>query len=275
MSSARRSLFSMALMLMSSACDTGADDRGQPGEAALATGGVSSTSTRASVGGDGSESTATTGAGGTAGDTGGASSNASAVSVTSAGGTASNVATSAGGAGSGGTSGDTSATSGGGSSAGGSSAGGSSAGGSGGQDTSACDDARLEWKSGRKTNYTSYPDPGSEECIVYNGCEWAGWFAHCDDQQSEAWVAEHDIAAMFPDAGYELHDICVRSGDRTMIVTVYDTCGDSDCDGCCTENKGDADALIDLESFTNTRWGLPDGAVEWADLGPTSNNACE
>lgn len=168
-----------------------------------------------------------------------------------------------------------SATGSGGAAAGGSAAGGSAAGGSGGQDTSVCDDAGLVWKSGRKTNYTSYPDPGSEECVVYNGCEWAGWFAHCEDQQSEAWVAEHDIAAMFPDSGYELHDICLRSGDRTMIVTVYDTCGDSDCDGCCTENKGDADALIDLESFTNARWGLPDGDVEWADLGPTSNNACE
>ena len=110
---------------------------------------------------------------------------------------------------------------------------------------------------------------------MYNGCEWAGWFAHCDDQQSEAWVESHDIAAMFPDSGYELHDICLRSGERTMIVTVYDTCGDDDCDGCCTENKGDADALIDLESFTNARWGLPDGELEWADLGPTSSNGCE
>ena len=94
------------------------------------------------------------------------------------------------------------------------------------------------------------------------------------------WGAEYyfkhdDIAAMFPDAGYELHDICIRSGERTMVVTIYDTCGDADCDGCCTENKGDADALIDLESFTNARWGLPDGDIEWADLGPTSSDGCE
>ncbi|HEU5074981.1 MAG TPA: hypothetical protein VFU02_12415, partial [Polyangiaceae bacterium] len=158
---------------------------------------------------------------------------------------------------------------------GGTTSNGASTGGSGGVDLSACDDATLVWKSGRKTHYTSYPDPGSEECVVYNGCMWAGWFAHCDDQQSEAWVETHDIAAMFPDSGYELHDICLRSGERTMIVTVYDTCGDDDCDGCCTENKGSADALIDLESFTNARWGLPDGELEWADLGPTSSNACE
>src|SRR5690606_3063977 len=61
-----------------------------------------------------------------------------------------------------------------------------------------CDDPSLVWKTGRKTTYTSYPDPDSEECIVYNGCMWAGQFAHCDGTFPESWVAEHDIAAVFP-----------------------------------------------------------------------------
>jgi len=52
-----------------------------------------------------------------------------------------------------------------------------------------------------------------------------------------------------------------------MIVHVLDTCADSDCSGCCSENRGSADALIDLESYTNARWGLDDGPIEWADLG--------
>lgn len=103
---------------------------------------------------------------------------------------------------------------------------------------------------------------------MYSGCKWAGYFAHCDGQRSEEWVAARNIAAVFPDDGVEGHDICIRSGDRTMVVTAIDTCGDSDCDGCCTKNKGEADALIDLESHTNARWGLADGAVQWADLGP-------
>lgn len=261
MSMVWRSLFSMTVVFAGSACDTGA--------------GADSTSTaQAGSGGDGSDSTASDASGEVT--TLGATSTESALGpdssgATSMGGgggisTALAMSTSAamstvgvGDAGSGGTT----------------SSGGSGAGGSGGAPLTACDDAALVWKSGRKTNYTSYPDPGSEECVVYNGCMWAGWFAHCDDQQSEAWVETHDIAAMFPDSGYELHDICLRSGERTMIVTVYDTCGDDDCDGCCTENKGTADALIDLESFTNARWGLPDGELEWADLGPTSSNACE
>ncbi len=58
------------------------------------------------------------------------------------------------------------------------------------------------------------------------------------------------------------------------MVTVLDTCGDDDCDGCCTENKGNADALFDLESYSHDRWGVEDGRIEWADLGPTTGEGC-
>ncbi|HMA95418.1 MAG TPA: hypothetical protein VKP30_22170 [Polyangiaceae bacterium] len=132
------------------------------------------------------------------------------------------------------------------------------------------------WKSANKTNYTSYPDPGSEECIVYNGCEWAGQFAACSDTKPETWVASHNIVAAFPDFGsLELHDLCLRKGSKTIVVTVLDTCGDSDCSGCCTKNKGSADQLIDVESYTDARWGVSDGPIEWADLGPTKTQGCD
>lgn len=131
-----------------------------------------------------------------------------------------------------------------------------------------CERASLTWHSARKTHYTSYPEPGSVECVVYNGCMWAGYFAGCDGKQPEAWVQATNIAAFFPSfARYAHHRLCLRSGDRRMIVHVVDTCGDSDCDGCCTRNQGSAEALIDLESYTDARWGLPDGPLEWADLG--------
>jgi hypothetical protein len=142
--------------------------------------------------------------------------------------------------------------------------------------TGDCNDPNLVWKSANKTNYTSYPDPGSEECIEFNGCTWEGLFAACDEKKSEAWVSEHDIVAAFPDfEDLELHDLCLRKGSKTIVVTVLDTCADSDCDGCCSENQGDADQLIDLESYTNERWGVPDGSIEWADLGPTSGAGCD
>lgn len=138
-----------------------------------------------------------------------------------------------------------------------------------------CSDPALTWRTGKKTNYTSYPEPGSEECIDYNGCFWEGQFTACEGKLEEKWVAATDIAAVFPHFK-ELahHELCIRHGDKVMIVNVIDSCGDSDCDGCCTENKGDADALIDLESYTNARWGLADSDIEWADLGERAEHVC-
>jgi len=145
--------------------------------------------------------------------------------------------------------------------------------GTAGASSARCDAAGLDWRSANKTHYTSYPDPGSAECIQYNGCTWAGQFAACDGQMPESWVQSHDIAALFPLGDYAGHDLCLRSGSSTLVVTAIDTCGDDDCGGCCTKNKGDADALVDLESYTDDRWGVADGAIEWADLGPNPD-AC-
>jgi len=138
-----------------------------------------------------------------------------------------------------------------------------------------CDQPGVVWKSANKTNYTSYPEPGSDECVKFSGCLYEGLFAACDQKRSLEWVKSHNIVAAFPDLKtLELHDLCLKSGNNTIVVTVYDTCGDSDCDGCCTQNKGSKDELIDIESFTDARWGVPDGPIEWADLGPTQGAGC-
>jgi hypothetical protein len=141
--------------------------------------------------------------------------------------------------------------------------------------TSACNRTDLVWKTASKTEYTSFPDPGSPECIQYSGCDYMGMFAACSKTATEAWVSEHNIVAAFPDFNtLKLHDLCLKSGNKTIVVTVIDTCGDSDCGGCCTQNKGTADELIDIESYTAARFGVPDGRIQWADLGPTQGQAC-
>ena len=142
-------------------------------------------------------------------------------------------------------------------------------------DRARCDAPNLTWKTAHKTWYESYPAPGSEECVAYNGCQWAGQFAACEGKKPEEWVKQRNIASFFPGfPALARHDLCLKSGDKTLVVTVLDTCGDQDCDGCCTKNRGDADALIDLEKYTNERWGLADGAITWADLGPTQGPGC-
>jgi hypothetical protein len=139
-----------------------------------------------------------------------------------------------------------------------------------------CSATNLVWKTAQKTNYTSYPAPNSEECIKYSGCLYAGEFAACDGKKAESWVQAHDIVAVFPDFGsLKLHDLCLRSGRKTMVVTVLDECADSDCSGCCTQNQGSADELIDVEKYTDQRWGIDDGSIEWADLGATKTDGCK
>lgn len=130
------------------------------------------------------------------------------------------------------------------------------------------DDDGLEWRTANLTTFTSYPEPGSEECEEFNGCTWAGHFAFVDGQMPESWVMSHDIAAVHAkDAGqYALKTLRVRQDGRQIDVTVYDMCSDSDCDGCCTANSAQTGFLIDLEKYTMERFGSYHGIVEWACL---------
>jgi len=139
-------------------------------------------------------------------------------------------------------------------------------GGGGGPDVPG--DGGLVWRRANLTNFTSYPDPGSDECDNYNGCQWAGQFAFVDGQQSEQWVRDHNILAVHSrDANtYKLKTLRLKQGSHQIDAKVYDMCSDSDCDGCCTENARETGFLIDIESYTMERFGSGDGIVEWACL---------
>jgi hypothetical protein len=125
-----------------------------------------------------------------------------------------------------------------------------------------------EWQAASLTNFTSYPDPGSDECVKYNGCMWAGQFAAVDGKQTEAWVMSHNIAAVHSKDFnlYKLKTLRLRKDGKEIDVTVYDECSDSDCSGCCTQNAKPSGFLIDIERYTAERFGVSDGQVEWACL---------
>ena len=146
------------------------------------------------------------------------------------------------------------------------------------ESSSAVESAAVEpvadtvWNKANLTWYISWPDPGSEECVVYNGCEWAGYFAGLPDQQTEEWVSEHNIISIHEkDWGkYKLKTFRLRQNGRTIDATVYDKCADSDCEGCCTQNAGELGFLIAIESYTcerlsGTKDGC-DGVIEWTCL---------
>ena len=129
--------------------------------------------------------------------------------------------------------------------------------------------ADTVWNRANLTWYTSWPEPGSEECEDYNGCTWAGWFAGLEEQQTEEWVSEHNIIAVHEKdwKTYKLKTFRLRKNGHTIDATVYDMCSDSDCDGCCTENAGKIGFLIDIESYTRKRFNnYGSGTVEWTCL---------
>lgn len=122
------------------------------------------------------------------------------------------------------------------------------------------------WQQANLTNYESYPDPGSEECIDYSGCEWAGQFAGLDGVQPENWVASHNIAAVHEKffAQYNGKTLQLRQGDKWINAVVYDMCSDNDCEeNCCTKNLGQEGFLIDIEKYTMERFGTGSGSVDF------------
>jgi hypothetical protein len=52
---------------------------------------------------------------------------------------------------------------------------------------------------------------------------------------------------------YENQKILISKYGMIIECNVYDTCGDQDCDGCCTENAGSSGYLIDMEYWTVNR----------------------
>lgn len=138
--------------------------------------------------------------------------------------------------------------------------------------TAAAAKADTVWNKAYLTWYISWPDPGSEECVKYNGCEWSGYFAGLEDQQTEQWVSEHNIISIHEKDWdkYKLKTFRLRQNGRTLDAVVYDMCSDSDCEGCCTQNAGDLGFLIDIESYSCERLSgkkdACDGVIEWICL---------
>lgn len=120
------------------------------------------------------------------------------------------------------------------------------------------------------TNFESYPDPGSDECVNYNGCTWAGMFAGIEGKQTEQWVKDHNIVAVHSKdfSKYKLKTLRLKQGTKQIDVTVYDMCADSDCSGCCTQNatRNGLNFLIDIEKYSMQRFGSGDGIVDWQCL---------
>eukprot|EP01104_Vermistella_antarctica_P000552 TRINITY_DN10705_c0_g1_i1.p1 TRINITY_DN10705_c0_g1~~TRINITY_DN10705_c0_g1_i1.p1 ORF type:complete len:439 (-),score=120.94 TRINITY_DN10705_c0_g1_i1:50-1366(-) len=120
------------------------------------------------------------------------------------------------------------------------------------------------------TWYTSYaeccpenanydPSADTNECDNYNACQWSGDFAALGHKSYE-YVSTHNIVAFYDNADpdgefyqekYAGRMIRLTQGDVTFDAIIGDTCGNSDCDGCCAKNADqDTGFLVDLEVNT-------------------------
>ena len=122
------------------------------------------------------------------------------------------------------------------------------------------------WTPASWTTYTSYApccqnspnyDPNADrtECDYYSACDYSGDFAYVG-HKSYNWVKNNNIVAMFSttnNASYGNKRIRISAKGKTMEAQVVDTCGDGDCNGCCTTNAQPSGYLIDMEYWTVVR----------------------
>jgi hypothetical protein len=146
-----------------------------------------------------------------------------------------------------------------------------------------CTAAGINWHmDGWETVYQSYPDPNSPECQQFGGCMYAGDLQACANTspQSQSWIQSHNIVAVYPSlATYQYHWICMQdpNSGNSIAAMALDTCNDSDCNGCCTQNLGNHSILLDVEFYTEQRFtnmGINySGTVYWADMGAADPSA--
>jgi hypothetical protein len=139
--------------------------------------------------------------------------------------------------------------------------------------------ASTGWRTAQLTTFTSYPaccpdspvyDPNAptDECDDYSGCTYMGDFAAIG-HKSFSYVKGHDLVAFYDDSDpngknfnkkYGGKTVQLKKGGKTFSALIADTCGNSDCNGCCTQNSKHG-FLVDMEYWTTERRiGGPDNA---------------
>eukprot|EP00978_Attheya_sp_CCMP212_P042752 scaffold266166_cov63-Attheya_sp.AAC.2 len=121
-----------------------------------------------------------------------------------------------------------------------------------------------EWTQASWTHYTSYapccedspnydPSADRDECDIYSACDYTGDFAYVGHKSFD-WVNSTNIIAFFSTKGnnesFGNKMIRVSAAGKTVEALVADTCGDNDCNGCCTENASPSGYLVDMEYWT-------------------------
>mmetsp|Transcript_11543 Transcript_11543/g.18843 ORF Transcript_11543/g.18843 Transcript_11543/m.18843 type:complete len:323 (-) Transcript_11543:351-1319(-) len=120
-----------------------------------------------------------------------------------------------------------------------------------------------------ESNYD--PNADTTECDLYSACNYTGQFASWSGKKSLEFVQNASIIAFYEYddqdfsrfySAYSGRNITlVKDGTIIFDAVIADTCGDTDCNGCCNANSRDTGFLVDLEYFTMMRnFDHPDNA---------------
>jgi hypothetical protein len=120
------------------------------------------------------------------------------------------------------------------------------------------------WKEASWTHFNSYApccedspnyDPTADrtECDNFSACDNIGQLAY-SGQQSLEWVQNNSIISFFSIDGdntsFGNKTMRVSAAGLTVEALVADTCVDSECDGCCSNNADPSGYLVDMEYWT-------------------------
>jgi hypothetical protein len=121
----------------------------------------------------------------------------------------------------------------------------------------------------RNTYYDSYPkccpaspnyDPKAptDECDDYSGCKYMGDFAafctnsNPDGHVSIDYVKSHNLISFYDNSDKTVQLTKTYNGKTYKFnATIADTCGNSDCNNCCSRNSDpNTGYLVDMEYYT-------------------------
>jgi len=148
------------------------------------------------------------------------------------------------------------------------------------------------------TYYTSYapccsdnpnydPNADTTECTQYSACDYSGDFAAIDHQTFE-YVQTHNLVSFYDNSDpngdhfntkYANKIIRLTANGITIDAIIADTCGNNDCDGCCSENAQPSGYLVDMEYWTvYNNYGtnpenIVDGQISFTILDTTSTTS--
>ena len=116
------------------------------------------------------------------------------------------------------------------------------------------------------------PTASTEECDDYSGCEYMGdlaAFVTKDNPEgfvSFEFVTANNLVAFFDNSDPKGSNWFNHYAKKTIQITkkyngkmyafnatIADTCGNSDCHGCCTINSKPSGYLVDMEYYTVMR----------------------